>query len=254
MGNPYPLIGLLAVYLWFVKFAGPRFELSFLASENKLIFVYFFRMMENRKPMDLKTIIIAYNIFQIASCAFIVYIVRFKSHYYAFTFKETWQCITTGHSVNSIHWKMFGFFVRTIELVETVFFVLRKKQNQVSNLHVYHHVSTLLLVWAFFKYNSTKMELFIFVLNSIIHIIMYSYYLLTVFKVLEKYLKKFKPIMTSMQLIQFLLILGQCIAAMMPSCKQSKLFYVMFVNIVILTTMFGNFYRENYTKKKSRVE
>ena len=35
-------------------------------------------MMENRKPMDLKRIIIAYNIFQIASCSFIVYIVRLK--------------------------------------------------------------------------------------------------------------------------------------------------------------------------------
>ncbi|CAO1431020.1 unnamed protein product [Diamesa serratosioi] len=228
MGTPYPLIGLLAVYLWFVKFAGPR-------------------MMENRKPMDLKNIIIVYNIFQIAACALIVYI----SHYFEFTFKETWQCITAGPPGNGIYWTMLGIFVRTIELVETVFFVLRKKQNQVSNLHVYHHVSTILLLWSFFKYNSTKMELFILVLNSIIHIIMYSYYLLTVFKVLEKYLKKFKPIMTSMQLIQFVLILGQCIAGMMPSCKQSKLFYLMFVNIVILTTMFGNFFRENYTKKKS---
>ena len=34
--------------------------------------------MENRKPMDLKSIIIGYNIFQIASCSFIVFIVRFQ--------------------------------------------------------------------------------------------------------------------------------------------------------------------------------
>ena len=120
---------------------------------------------------------------------------------------------------------MLGIFIRTLELVETVFFVLRKKQNQVSHLHVYHHVSTILLLWAFYKYNASKysswltvwlitvinifqslqftarMELFILILNSIIHVIMYSYYLLTAFKVLDKYLKKFKPIMTSMQLV-----------------------------------------------------
>lgn len=37
------------------------------------------------------------------------------------------------------------FLLKIVELVETAFFVLRKKFNQVSALHVYHHASTVLL-------------------------------------------------------------------------------------------------------------
>lgn len=33
-----------------------------------------------------------------------------------------------------------------------VFFVLRKKQNQVSFLHVYHHTITALFSWGYLKY------------------------------------------------------------------------------------------------------
>lgn len=34
MGTPYPLLGILAVYLWFVKIAGPRFDLMISIHEN----------------------------------------------------------------------------------------------------------------------------------------------------------------------------------------------------------------------------
>jgi len=33
-----------------------------------------------------------------------------------------------------------------------VFFILRKKTNQVSGLHVYHHASTFILAWAAVKF------------------------------------------------------------------------------------------------------
>ncbi len=49
-------------------------------------------------------------------------------------------------------------FVKLIELVETVFFVLRKKQNQISFLHVYHHVTTFVMLWLFVKYSLGKNE------------------------------------------------------------------------------------------------
>ena len=80
-----------------------------------------------------------------------------QSHYYGFTFKKTWQCVVEGPTIpKGVMWSMLGIVIRTAELLETVFFVLRKKQNQVSHLHVYHHVSTILLLWAFYKYNASK--------------------------------------------------------------------------------------------------
>jgi hypothetical protein len=55
--------------------------------------------------------------------------------------------------------KLWWFLMlRLGELIETVFFVLRKKQSQVSALHIYHHISTATLLWLYFKYNAGEIE------------------------------------------------------------------------------------------------
>lgn len=46
------------------------------------------------------------------------------------------------------------------------------------------------------------MEIYLAILNSMVHVIMYTYYLLTAFKIWEKYMKLFKPILTSIQLVR----------------------------------------------------
>ncbi|CAO1442140.1 unnamed protein product [Diamesa hyperborea] len=231
MSSPYPIVIILSAYLWFVFKAGPQ-------------------MMANRKAINLKWIIICYNICQIIACSLIVE----RAHTFGFSFKNTWKCINNTNApynsnmIGVFQWTFFAVMVRIAELLETIFFVLRKKQNQVSILHVYHHTSTILLLWIFTKYSSGFMEVYLALLNSGIHVIMYSYYLLTSFKVWEKYLKMFKPILTSMQLIQFIIILGHCTAAVLPSCRASPIFYGMFVNVVLLFILFGNFFIKNYLK------
>ncbi|KAK7871572.1 hypothetical protein R5R35_010369 [Gryllus longicercus] len=45
------------------------------------------------------------------------------------------------------------FINKVFDLFDTIFFVLRKKFNQVTFLHVYHHVAMCLVVWAHFKFN-----------------------------------------------------------------------------------------------------
>ena len=44
------------------------------------------------------------------------------------------------------------FVVKVTDLLDTVFFVLRKKQNQVTFLHVYHHAGMVMGSWAGVKY------------------------------------------------------------------------------------------------------
>ena len=44
------------------------------------------------------------------------------------------------------------FISKVVDLLDTVFFVLRKKQNQVTFLHVYHHTVTCLFSWGYLKY------------------------------------------------------------------------------------------------------
>ena len=40
---------------------------------------------------------------------------------------------------NEINEKMIVFYTKLVDLLDTIFFVLRKKSNQISFLHVYHH-------------------------------------------------------------------------------------------------------------------
>lgn len=57
--------------------------------------------------------------------------------------------------------------------------VLRKKNKQISFLHVYHHF---LLVWAWFfvcKFACGGDAYFGAIMNSFIHVVMYGYYFLS---------------------------------------------------------------------------
>lgn len=50
--------------------------------------------------------------------------------------------------------------------------------------------------------------------------------------------------------IQFVIIFGQCVVALMPSCQSSKIIFgAMLADIVFLFYMFGDFFVKNYTRK-----
>jgi hypothetical protein len=96
------------------------------------------KFMETRKPFNLNTFTRAYNIFQVIACTSFV----ISSFMYGFRLETTWQCLADESdpkqfmTYKNIYW--WFMMLRICELVETVVFVLRKKQNQVSALHVYH--------------------------------------------------------------------------------------------------------------------
>lgn len=76
-------------------------------------------------------------------------------------------CQEVDYSVNEQAVRMAGWVwwtmcLKMVELVETVFFVLRKKYNQVSPLHVYHHISTLSIAWLCVKYIAGNFTYFMF--------------------------------------------------------------------------------------------
>jgi elongation of very long chain fatty acids protein 1 len=133
MASPLPLAAIVIIYLWFVLKAGPN-------------------LMKTRRPYDLTQIIRVYDIFQVITCAWFVY----QTHQLKFSFKITWRCIDdlepgTEKKVFVLMWQFI--LLRIFEFIETVFYVLRKKQHQVSVLHIYHHISTVIMLWIFLKYS-----------------------------------------------------------------------------------------------------
>lgn len=136
MSSPLPYISIFLVYLLLVRRILPAY-------------------MENRKPMDISLIIRAYNIFQVLACTYFVW----KFGDIGFSFKNTWKCVdepVKGKELESYNTVWWFTMLRTAEFLETIFFCLRKKMNQVSFLHVYHHISTIMVVWVGLKYQLGK--------------------------------------------------------------------------------------------------
>ena len=60
--------------------------------------------------------------------------------------------------------------------------MLRKKQDQISFLHVYHHLLIFIIAWVLLKYFPVGVHpggppLLFFTVNSFVHAVMYTYYL-----------------------------------------------------------------------------
>lgn len=137
-----------------------------------------------------------------------------------------------------------------VELLDTLWMVLRKKTQQVSFLHVYHHV---LLIWAWFcvvKLCNGGDAYFGGLLNSIIHVLMYSYYTMA----LLGWSCPWKRYLTQAQLVQFCVCLGHATWAAVTGVYP---FHICLVEIWVMLSMlylFTKFYNSAYTPPKGKGE
>lgn len=117
-----------------------------------LLFVNF-RYMRGRNAYNLKKLLAVYNLGQVIACGYLIYGILSNN----FNVIKFWKCQPVIYhydpkSIAALTYAYHTFLLKLIELFETAFFVLRKKQNQVSKLHVYHHVSTAILGYIMTKY------------------------------------------------------------------------------------------------------
>ena len=122
------------------------------------------------------------------------------------------------------------FISKFVELLDTVFFIMRKKFNQVSFLHVFHHGIMPVSWWFAVKLAPGGFTTFHALLNSFIHFLMYTYYGVSALG--EKYQKYlwWKKWMTKMQMVSQLKShldpLGPC-SYLIPSLVQIQFVAVM---------------------------
>ncbi|XP_013886729.1 elongation of very long chain fatty acids protein 1a [Austrofundulus limnaeus] len=189
MQSPVQMTSILAAYVLFSVYAGPR-------------------MMANRKPFALNRAMIVYNLCMVLLNAFIVY--EFLMSGWATTF--TWRCdlidpSTSPEALRMVRVAWLFYFSKFIELLDTVFFVLRKKQSQITFLHVFHHsFMPWSWWWGITLTPAGGMGSFHALVNASVHVIMYTYYGLSAAGPrFQKYLW-WKKHMTAIQLTQFVLI------------------------------------------------
>lgn len=249
-----------ACYLGFLRLSGQYaftapsdpfstcwWQLPAVASALYLLTVFFGpQLMADRKPFVIQDYMFTYNIYQ--------------------TVLNLWCLVAmlaevrnAGMSVwgNSMEhspkgWRM-GFLVwvhynnKYVELLDTVFMILRKKTKQMSFLHVYHHV---MLIWAWFlvvKVAAGGDSYFGASCNSFVHVVMYMYYLMSSLGVPCPWKKN----ITQLQMLQFLACLAHSLYVLYYQNMPAVLAYVQLWVMVNMLVLFGQFYWQSYKTPKS---
>nr|QXU64621.1 fatty acid elongase 10 [Blattella germanica] len=232
MDNSLPVISILSVYLLIVLKIGPK-------------------IMDQRKPYSLRSTLVIYN-FAMVIVSVILTLWPVVTKCISFLYQDgchpTQELSKMNYKAASYTWLFM--ITKIIELADTVFFILRKKYNQVSFLHVYHHSSTLLYSWIHLKYLPGLQGIIMGFLNSGVHIIMYFYYMLSAMgPAYQKYLW-WKKYITIIQMVQFILMMTYMTGTLVFSCDLPKIVSIYFNLIsIIFLLLFINFYNRAYTKK-----
>jgi len=187
--GPYILFAILIMYLLLVMKIIPN-------------------LMKHREPLKLQSLIRCYNVFLVTINAYF-FTFELRSLNYGIRLLDL-SIPSDGENSPELQYESelmyFYHITKLIDLLDTIFFALRKKTNQISFLHLYHHTYMAFLSWLgfWYRFNMKPNHLFI-LLNSFVHVIMYSYYALsTVGPKIQKYLW-WKKYLTQLQLIQFVI-------------------------------------------------
>ncbi|XP_063820944.1 very long chain fatty acid elongase AAEL008004-like isoform X2 [Ostrinia nubilalis] len=235
MSSPFPTLIICLSYIYLVKVIGPRF-------------------MENRKPYELKNLLIAYNFIQVLFSTWLFYeslMGGWLKHY-------SFRCQPVDYSDNPIANRMVNvcwwyYFSKFTEFFDTIFFVLRKKFDHVSTLHVIHHGVMPMSVWFGVKFTPGGHSTFFGLLNTFVHIIMYSYYMLAAMGPHMRPYLWWKRYLTTLQMVQFVGIMVHAFQLLFIDCDYPRAFvWWIGMHAVMFFFLFKDFYNQSYSKPKVR--
>lgn len=104
--------------------------------------------MQHRKPYQLKEYIVIYNVCQLIACAYFIKTVWADKEAPPIEYFSRCQVFQSFRNPTDLYkFTCFLYVLKLSEMSETVVFVLRKKWQQISFLHVFHHCAMLVLVF-----------------------------------------------------------------------------------------------------------
>lgn len=234
MSSPLPTLALCIFYAYFSKSIAPR-------------------IMEKRKPMDLRNLLVGYNLFQTIFSTWIFYEYLQSGWWGHYSFR----CQPVDYSDNPLALRMartcwWYYISKFTEFFDTLFFLLRKKNQHVSTLHVIHHGCMPFSVWMGMKFAPGGHSTFFAMLNSFVHIVMYFYYMVAALG--PKYQKYiwWKKYLTAFQMLQFVAIFTHQFQLLFTDCNYPKGFMVWIgLHGVMFLFLFSDFYKQAYSKRKA---
>lgn len=235
-GGPATVVMITLFYVVLVKYLGPAF-------------------MRHRKPFDLRGVMIYYNLFLVMLNGFGLVVSLPISGWGL----SNLQCKVIDPTLldTGDRWLIYlgylYFMSKFIDYFDTIFFVLRKKFDHISGLHVFHHAAMPVFCYIGLKVSPNRIGGFVPFVNAFVHTIMYSYYALAAMgPEMKKYLW-WKKHLTQLQLVQFILIFFHSLYALwLPNCEWPKILaFLQTIHGLLFFFLFFNFYRRTYLKVKS---
>ncbi|KAF2369239.1 ELO family [Trinorchestia longiramus] len=241
MQSPLPTTLICLTYVWIVKVAGPRF-------------------MKDREPYQFKNIIIFYNFIQVVFSMFIFYEIGMGGWLVGYDLRcqpvDYSDGATSRRMLNACYWYFISKFT---EFFDTFFFVLRKKNQHVSLLHVLHHGIMPISTWVGMKFTPGGHSTFFGFLNTFVHIVMYFYYMVAAMGPrYQKYIW-WKKYLTTLQIVQFVLIFIHAFQLVFRECNYPSAFmWWIGGHALMFFCLFADFYvkayRQQIAKKNAAVD
>ncbi|XP_065576069.1 very long chain fatty acid elongase 7-like isoform X1 [Artemia franciscana] len=233
VGNYHYNIMLVIGYLAIVKYFGPKF-------------------MQDRKPFELRGILQLYNICQILFSSYLFWALLSNGLLSGYSLKcEPMDYSVRGLPIARASW--LYYISKHTEFFDTFFFVLRKKTNQITLLHLVHHAGMPIIVGFGMRTTPGGQGTFFGVLNSLVHVVMYTYYFLAALgPSVQKYLW-WKSYITQMQLIQFVIVFFHAAQVFIyKDCDFPKVIAGVLCSFsFLMLIMFSQFYITMYLRNRS---
>ena len=210
-----------------------------------------------KKSLLFSNIVKSYNLFQICFNSFIVFkiIIGYSSVPWngeIYHFIE--RCLGLVHSKMSWQTHCINLYLiaKYIDWVDTAIIVIKKSKKQLSWLHCVHHV---IMPYPFHYWlnaipDKAGIYMHQLLINSFVHVLMYSYYL---FAPLYPSLRKYKLLLTEFQLLQFYSCIMVAIMSVVYEEFTMEAFGVYMSISTLLINMFGNFYKRELSRNKEYI-
>lgn len=255
--SPVPIVFMTVAYIILVKLIGP-WLMSF-----------------KKEGFQLKTIIRLYNLIMVLIAGVLLYKLYDAVGSLEAMFDKNKMFTFVDPSATKIY-RMSNFIllVRLSEYMDTIFFTLRKKQNQVTFLHVFHHAFVPIYAYWILRTAPCRFNVFIIIVNSFIHVVMYFYYFLATFQervptdqlgkraerktsfimsIIKKVLL-FKRYLTQMQIMQFITLAFYAMSVIFRQNRCGVPWTYMIANLLLAFGFLGlflHFYVQSYKKSSS---
>jgi len=231
--DPIPAITLVLIYLTIV-ILGPRY-------------------MKHREAFHIPSwILFTYNMALVVLSAYMVeeiVVGIYRSGYNLFCQGMNVTYDKNEMKVTNALW--FYFFSKAIEFMDTILMVVRKRFTQITFLHVFHHSTMLIIWWIVMTWIPGGQAWLGPVLNSTVHVFMYSYYGLSVIPSLRDKLW-WKKYITIFQLVQFILIFTHTFSGLLRGCDYPLWGqYMLNGYMIIMLILFTNFFIHEYVTRSN---